>query len=69
MYVCIMEIKHIFNNTLAANGLPGVACPCIITLMRCSPTILGTNSALNSPSPVCCTVAGTLDPLGPLTDH
>lgn len=55
----------IYIVTLAAYGLPAVDCPFTVTLTRCSPTDRGTNSALNIPSPVRSTCAGTDCPDGP----
>lgn len=57
-------IKH----TFAAYGLPAVAWPCTLTLTRCSPTERGTKSALNIPSAVWDTCAGTDCPDGPAKD-
>lgn len=52
--------------TFAEYGLPTVGCPSTVTLTRCSPTTRGTNSALNTPSAVCRTCAGTEWPDGPV---
>lgn len=50
----IMDIlgNNLRNITLAAYGLPAVANPLTVTVTRCSPTDLGTNSALKTPSAV-----------------
>lgn len=53
-------------RTFAAYGLPAVGTPLTVTMTRCSPTDLGTNSALKTPSvEVMWTWAGTDCPEGP----